>query len=214
MTPERRPRVVQTWAVASERDVEAFDDRAEVYESGWRGRLHHQIADEVAALVVRLAPNPRCVLDVGCGTGYLLRELAEKFPAAQVLRGIDAAPRMVEVARAMASDMRLSFNVGFAEHLPYESTSFDLVLSTTSFDHWHDQERGLAECARVLEPEGHLVLADLFSRGLIPTLFGSRRRKARTCERLTLLLGDAALGLPSWHYLRTPLTSASAEVQP
>ena len=78
---------------------------------------------------------------------------------------------MVEVARAMASDMRLSFNVGFAEHLPYESTSFDLVLSTTSFDHWHDQERGLAECARVLEPEGYLVLADLFSRCLLPTLF-------------------------------------------
>src|SRR6185437_12445716 len=62
--------VMQTWAVASERDVEAFDDRAEVYERGWRGRLHHQVADEVAALVVRLAPNPRCVLDVGCGTGY------------------------------------------------------------------------------------------------------------------------------------------------
>jgi ubiquinone/menaquinone biosynthesis C-methylase UbiE len=214
MTPERLLHVVQTWAVASERDVEAFDDRAEVYESGWRGRLHHQIADEVAALVGRLAPNPRCVLDVGCGTGYLLRELAEKFPAAQVLRGIDAAPRMAEVARAMASDIRLSFNVGFAEHLPYESTSFDLVLSTTSFDHWHDQERGLAECARVLEPEGHLVLADLFSRGLIPTLFGSRRRKARTRERLTPLLAGAGLGSPSWHSLQTPLMAAAEVMKP
>src|SRR2546429_9272800 len=117
MTPERRPRVVQTWAVASERDVEAFDDRAEVYESGWRGRLHHQIADEVAALLVPLAPNPRCVLGVGCGTGYLLRELAGKFPAAQVLGGIHAAPRVVGGGRAMASAMRLGFNVGFAGHL-------------------------------------------------------------------------------------------------
>ena len=49
MTPERLLHLVQTWAVASKRDVEAFDARAEVYESGWRGRLHHQIADEVAA---------------------------------------------------------------------------------------------------------------------------------------------------------------------
>jgi ubiquinone/menaquinone biosynthesis C-methylase UbiE len=214
MTPERRLHVVQTWAVPSERDVEAFDDRAEVYESGWRGRLHHQIADEVAALLVRLAPNPSRVLEVGCGTGYLLRELAEKFPAAQCLRGIDAAPRMVAVARAMAIDTRLSFNVGFAEHLPYESKSFDLVVSTTSFDHWHDQERGLAECARVLEPEGHLVLADLFSRCLIPTLFGSRRRKARTRERLTPLLTGAGLGSPSWHSLQTPLMAAAEIMKP
>jgi ubiquinone/menaquinone biosynthesis C-methylase UbiE len=214
MTPERRLYVVQTWAVASERDVAAFDDRAEVYESGWRGRLHHQIADEVAALLVCLAPNPRRVLDVGCGTGYFLRELAERFPAAQVLRGIDAAPRMVEVARAMAIDTRLSFNVGFAERLPYESKSFDWVVSTTSFDHWQDQERGLAECARVLEPEGHLVLADLFSRCLIPTLFGSRRRKARTRERLTPLLAGAGLGSPSWHSLQTPLMAAAEMMKP
>jgi ubiquinone/menaquinone biosynthesis C-methylase UbiE len=205
---------VQTWAMASDRDVRAFDERADVYESGWRGRLHHQIAEEVALLAAGLAPKPRRVLDVGCGTGYLLRGLAEKLPAAQVMRGIDAAPRMVEVARSMASDARLGFTVGVAEDLPYEDASFDLVVSTTSFDHWHDQQRGLAECARVLEPEGHLLLADLFSRWLIPTLFGSRRGKARTQERLTPLLTEAGLSLPNWHRLQTPLMAAANVVKP
>jgi ubiquinone/menaquinone biosynthesis C-methylase UbiE len=205
--------VVQTWAMAADRDVGAFDERAEVYESGWRGRLHHQIADEVAVVAVGVAPNPRSVLDVGCGTGFLLRELAEKFAAAQVLRGIDAAPRMVEVAQSMASDTRLSFTVGVAEDLPYEHASFDLVVSTTSFDHWHDQRLGLAECARVLEPSGHLLLADLFSRWLIPTLFGRRRGNARTRERLTPLLTEAGLSSPNWHPLRTPLMAAAEVVK-
>ncbi len=116
---------------------------------------------------------------------------------------------MVEVARAMASDPRLTFTVGVAEDLPYDDACFELVVSTTSFDHWHDQQRGLAECARVLKPEGHLLLADLFSRWLIPTLFGSRRRKARTRERLTALLTEAGLSSPNWHPLHTPLMAAA-----
>jgi ubiquinone/menaquinone biosynthesis C-methylase UbiE len=38
------------------------------------------------------------------------------------------------------------------EHLPYADGTFDLVVSTTSFDHWSDQGAGLAECARVMTP--------------------------------------------------------------
>jgi ubiquinone/menaquinone biosynthesis C-methylase UbiE len=41
--------------------------------------------------------------------------------------------------------------------------SFDLVVSVTSFDHWSDQQAGLAECHRVLVPGGRLVLVDQFS---------------------------------------------------
>jgi ubiquinone/menaquinone biosynthesis C-methylase UbiE len=191
--------------MASDRDVGAFDERADVYEGGWRGRLHHQIADEVALLAASVAPGATRLLDVGCGTGYLLRELAVKLPSVQVLRGVDAAPRMVEVARSMRNDARLEFTVGVAEELPYEDASFDLVVSTTSFDHWHDQQRGLAECRRVLEPEGHLLLADMFSHWLAPTLFGSRRGKARTRNRLMPLLIQAGFASAKWRPLETPL---------
>lgn len=197
-----------------DRDVGAFDERAHSYESGWRGRLHQQIADQVAVLAVGMTPTPTRVLDVGCGTGYLLRRLAEKLPAAQVLCGIDAAPRMVEVARSAGRDARLSFTVGLAEDLPYEDASFDLVVSTTSFDHWRDQQRGLAECARVLRSQGHLLLADLLSRWLVLTLFGSRRGKARTRERLAPLLTGAGFGSPRWQPLHTPLIGAVKVVKP
>ena len=188
-----------------ERDVGAFDARAGVYEGGWRGRLHHQIADELAAIALNVAPSPTRILDVGCGTGYLLREFAEKLPAAQVLCGIDPAPRMIEVARSVGSDPRLRFLVGVVEELPYEDASLELVVSTTSFDHWRDQQRGLMECARVLETGGRLVLADLFSSWLVPTLIGSRRRKARTRARVTPLLTRAGFDSAEWHHLKTPL---------
>jgi ubiquinone/menaquinone biosynthesis C-methylase UbiE len=200
--------------MANHRDVGAFDKRADVYESGWRGRLHHRIANEIAVLVMNVDPSPKRVLDVGCGTGYLLRELAVKVPAAQVLRGVDAAPRMVEVARSMRTDIRLGFAVGVAEELPYGDASFDLVVSATSFDHWRNQGRGLAECARVLELEGHLVLADLFSRWLLPTVFIGRRGKARTRKRMTALLRDAGFSSANWHPLETPLIAAVETVKP
>jgi ubiquinone/menaquinone biosynthesis C-methylase UbiE len=202
--------VVQTRAVARHRDVGRFDERARVYETGWRGRLHHQIADDVVDVAVQVAPRSRRILDVGCGTGYLLRELAEKLPAAQILRGVDAAPQMVEVAQLMARDEWLELVVAMAEDLPYEDAGFDLVVSTTSFDHWRDQRRGLAECARVLEPEGSLVLADLFSSWLLPTLVGRRREKARTRQRFASLVIDAGFRPPTWHRVHTPLIVAAA----
>jgi len=73
------------------------------------------------------------------------------------------------------------------------------VVSTTSFDHWADQRAGLAQCARVLEPGGCLVLADLFSALLLPTLLAGRRGKARTKRRATRLVTAAGLHSPQWH---------------
>jgi ubiquinone/menaquinone biosynthesis C-methylase UbiE len=144
-------------------------------------------------------PAPRQILDVGCGTGYLLGRLAARAPQAETLAGIDAAPAMIEVAGDAAADDRLRFVVSTAERLPWPAASFDLVVSTTSFDHWADQRAGLAQCARVLAPGGCLVLADLFSVLLLPTLLAGRRGKARTKRRATKLVMAAGLRSPQWH---------------
>ena len=194
--------------MARDRDVAAFGERAQRYDEGWLGQLHHQIADRTADLALTCVPAPRGILDVGCGTGYLLGRLAACTPQAEALAGIDAAPAMIGVARAAATDGRLRFVVGTAERLPWPAASFDLVVSTTSFDHWADQRAGLAECSRVLAPGGCLVLADLFSVLLLPTLLGGRRGKARTKRRATQLVTATGLHSPQWHRLYAAIIQA------
>lgn len=181
------------------RDLGAYDDRAASYDRGWRARLHHTISDRTAALATSTVAAPQRVLDVGCGTGYLLRRLARDYPQAAELAGIDAAPNMIDMARASTDDHRLTFTTGVAEHLPHPDASIDLVVSSTSFDHWSDQYAGLRECARVLRPGGHLVLVDQFSPLLIPTIATSRRGKARTPRRADRLLARAGFDQPRWH---------------
>jgi ubiquinone/menaquinone biosynthesis C-methylase UbiE len=190
------------------RDVAEFNDRAGSYDHGWRGRLHHEIAERTASLAVATVAAPTRVLDLGCGTGYLLRALAGRYRDAEQLVGIDAAPEMVRIASAITRDDRLTFTVGVAEQIGYPDETFDLIVSTTSFDHWSDQQAGLSECARVLRPGGQLVLVDQFSWWLMPTMLTSRRGKARTRRRATRLLLRAGFCSPHWHRLYAVIINA------
>jgi len=188
------------------RDVQAFHNRALGYEGGLLGRFHAEVVWRTIDLALASAGAPRRVLDVGCGTGLLLRQLAERLPDAAELTGVDAATGMIEAAKS--EDGRLRYLQGSAERLPFENATFDLVVSTTSFDHWADQAAGLAECHRVLSPGGRLVLADLFSLALLPTLIGGRSDRARTRLRATKLLAAAGFRSVTWHRLHSGLIRA------
>jgi len=196
--------------VTRDRDVQAFDDRAAGYEDGYLGRWHRDIAARTIDLALARFPAPERVLDVGCGTGLLLRDLAVRLPGAACLTGVDAAAAMAGRARATVAglDPRLGVLRAAAEQLPFPDDSFDLVVSTTSFDHWADQGAGLAECRRVLAPGGHLVLTDLFSLWLAPTLVGSRAGRARTRLRATRLLAGAGFRSIRWHRLHAMVIRA------
>ena len=159
-----------------DRDVAAFAERAEGYEAGWLGRLHHEISDRTANLALAQVPAPHRVLDVGSGTGYLLRQLAARAPDAVELVGVDAAAQMVRVAQETAADPRVRFQAGTAEHLPGADGTFDLVVSTTSFNNSADQEGGLGECARVLAPGYDLSALVNHSRAVSATLVGAAAR--------------------------------------
>ncbi len=190
-------------------DVQAFADSARGYQDGLLGQMHRDIAARTIDLALSLGPAPRRVLDVGCGTGLLLHELSRRLPGARELIGVDAAA-MIEVACAggvaapepgRQPDTKLRYLHGRAERLPFDEASFDLVISATSFDHWADQGAGLAECHRVLAPGGRLVLTDLFSLALLPTLIGARSDRARTKLRATKLLAAAGFRSVVWHRL-------------
>jgi len=100
---------------------------------------------------------PKCILDVGCGTGRFLRVASVRWPQAQLL-GVDPAEQMV--LEAVRLNPRATFKVGFAESLPFPDESADIIVSSLSFHHWEDHQKGIHEIARVLRPGGLLCLAD------------------------------------------------------
>ena len=69
-------------AAYRDRDVGSFDRRARSYEGDWRSEFHARVVAGAAEVVLAALPHPAAVLDVGCGTGVLLRTLADRLPAA------------------------------------------------------------------------------------------------------------------------------------
>jgi ubiquinone/menaquinone biosynthesis C-methylase UbiE len=111
--------------------------------------------DPVTEAVVELGRLRGCrVLDVGCGPGTVVRQLAQGFAVEAV--GIDPSAKMIEVARAEVGDQG-EFHVGPAEELPFESDSFDGVVMRWVVHHL-DRSPAFAEIHRVLRPGGRLVV--------------------------------------------------------
>lgn len=173
------------------RDVERFSRWAPTYDRHVLQRLIFEpVQKTVLELAVAEVASPNAILDVGCGTGRLLRAAGERFPGAR-LEGIDAAEGMIEQAKAAGG---ANFQVATAEHLPFPSAEFDLVFSTMTFHHWADQPQGIAEIARVLKPGGRWVLADFVATGVmryVRRLFRWRQFPER--EHLDAMLASARL---------------------
>jgi ubiquinone/menaquinone biosynthesis C-methylase UbiE len=149
-------------------DVGRFDEWAPRYERHWMQRLvFDPIQTTLLGLAAEQVPHPGSILDVGCGTGRLLRTAAQRFPGAR-LEGVDAAPQMVEQAKSLvAAGAPIHFQESTAEALPFGDGQFDLVFSTMTFHHWADQKKGVFEVARVLAPGGRWLLADFIGQGLV-----------------------------------------------
>ena len=133
-----------------------FDRQAWSYDTASYGRHARTL---YPVLLEQLAQIPHAsVLDVGCGTGALLRAVRAKFPSARCA-GLDLSEHMLTVARE-ALDPSVELRQGDAAALPFESGQFEVVLCNDSFHHYPEPERALGEMARVLRPGGILLLGD------------------------------------------------------
>ncbi len=107
------------------------------------------------------ALNPRPIeriLDVACGTGGLLAELAGRNMEL-ALTGLDASTAMLERAREkLPASVRLL--EGRLEQLPIEASSFDAVTCFNALHFSNEPEAILSEFHRVLVPDGRLVIVD------------------------------------------------------
>ncbi len=137
-----------------------YDWLAPLMTLGSEHRLHRRV-------VARLAlDRPASVLDVGCGTGALTRQVYDALPVSPHLRvcGVDAAEAMIAVANRKAGPRPgLEFAAALAEELPFPDASFDRALSTFFFHHlpYDLKVKSLAELWRVLRPGGQAVILDV-----------------------------------------------------
>lgn len=100
------------------------------------------------------------VLEVGSGTGPVCRELAG-WPGIGHVVGVDPSLFLVERARELAAAMpNLRFEQADGRDLPFEASSFDLVVFHTTLCHVPGPEAALAEANRVLRPGGWLAIFD------------------------------------------------------
>ncbi|MCX6462283.1 MAG: class I SAM-dependent methyltransferase [Pseudonocardiales bacterium] len=145
------------------------------------------------------------VVDVGCGSGALLRRVGRDRPDARLV-GVDPDDRMLDTARRKAArsphpavrDSR--WERGYAEEIPVGDGAADQVLSSLMFHHLDPAARTamLAEVRRVLRPGGTLVLADFDgSRGLLRGAGPHSPMTAFGPGDLQALLADAGFAVRS-----------------
>lgn len=125
------------------------------------GRWSRLVARE---FLPTLTVRPRADwLDVGCGSGALIEAILSSA-APSLVRGVDASPGFVAYARARISDPRVELTVGDARALPWDSSSFDAIVSGLVINFVPEPEQALAEMIRVARP-GAVVAAYVWDYG-------------------------------------------------
>lgn len=165
-------------------------------------------------------------LDVGCGTGFPLLELAQRLGPGSTVYGID--PWEAGLARAERKRMLMGLEnvvvrAGDAAAMPFDDAAFDLVVSNLGVNNFKDPPTVVAECRRVLRDggifalttnlQGHMQelyddLAAVLGRDFHPALDAHIRTRA-TIPGVTMLLEAHGFRLTSVYEDTVPMRFAS-----
>ena len=137
----------------------AMANPAEGYESYMVPTLFGPCAK---ILIQAAGPKPdERVLDVGCGTGIVAREVASRLAATATVTAVDLSTNMLAVARAVAAGEGLTIEwcEGNAEQLPFRDNAFDLVLCQFALMFVVDKAAALSEMRRVVSGSGRVLIS-------------------------------------------------------
>jgi ubiquinone/menaquinone biosynthesis C-methylase UbiE len=132
-----------------------YADLAPRYDRRWSFYVEATIRETMSR--VELKPHDR-VLDLGCGTGSLIRSMLDRVPEVDIV-GLDPSAEMLRVARAKLSDA-VELVTGSADSLPFPNESFDVVISTSAFHYFRQPTMVIQEAKRILKPNGRLIITD------------------------------------------------------
>jgi len=140
------------------------------------------------------------VLDVACGPGIVTCELA-KF--VYHVTGIDITPAMIEQAKQMQNERKLdniALKIGDILTLPFDDSSFSLVITRYSFHHLLYPQQALDEMIRVCKPDGRIAIIDVTPESSkvdeynrVEKLRDSSHVKAFTFKELSSIMEEAGL---------------------
>jgi ubiquinone/menaquinone biosynthesis C-methylase UbiE len=172
-------------------------------------RLEHRAKaeDEVAARetylsLLDISAGER-VLDVGCGSGAVTRDIARRVGDRGLVVGLDASGELLSVARSLAEAAglghRVEFREGNALRLPFPDGSFDVVVCATVLSHVPEGATAVPELARVLRPGGRLGVFDFDADMTIFT------HPDRVLTRRIVAAAADASAVDGWLVRRLPL---------
>jgi ubiquinone/menaquinone biosynthesis C-methylase UbiE len=155
----------QTDGYFSEHSAQMYELGVELLFRGTADVMRRQVIPPITRFVraaLRAGARPMRLLDVACGTGRTLHQIAQAHPGLR-LYGVDLSPAYVREARKRLADLpEVALAVENGEALPYADATFDVVTSVYLF---HELPRNarrnvVREMHRVLRPGGLLVIED------------------------------------------------------
>ena len=151
------------------------------------------------------------VLDVGCGSGVVTRELARRVGPSGRAVGVDPSPAFLAVARELAEAEglagRMEFHEGSALALPFPDGAFDVAIAATVLSHTPGGEAAIPEMARVVRPGGRVGVFDL------DTDMTSVTHPDRALTRRIVAATSDASAVDGWLSRRLPMLFARAGLQ-
>src|SRR5262245_19752077 len=125
-------------------------------------------ATRVAVFRAGAPRNGEAALDVGCGPGYLTRELALAVGAAGQAVGVDISEPMIGLARHRCAGLsQVRLESGDATKLPLGDASIDLACGLQVYCYIKELDAALAELRRVLKPGGRAIILDTDASGMV-----------------------------------------------
>jgi ubiquinone/menaquinone biosynthesis C-methylase UbiE len=189
------------WRDTATADAERAQDLAGRLER--RAKAEDEVAARDAYLgLLDIAAGER-VLDVGCGSGAVTREIARRVGPHGLAVGLDPSPALLAVARELAQETglgdRAEFREGDALRLPFPPGSFDVVVCVTVLSHVPQGEAAIPELVRVLRPGGRLGVFDL------DTDMTAFTHPDRDLTRRIVAAASDATAVDGWLVRRLPL---------
>jgi ubiquinone/menaquinone biosynthesis C-methylase UbiE len=136
-----------------------WNQRAASYDDKWHGYFRFMQRELIASAGIN---SPSNFLDLGCGTGWAVRHVADLLAGKGKFIGVDISKGMIEKAKSNATGIpNVEFYEASAENLPFDNDYFDTAICSNSFHHYLHPEEALKEVKRVLRPNGRIHILDI-----------------------------------------------------